>query len=854
MNPKSLRMLTASMTYGGIEDVGLGFSWDAATLDEQVHRRAAMLSQMGIGRGSVVAIGHGGTARFFADLFATWNVGAAAACLDPSLTPGELRTVVNFSKSAVLLVDGAASVDDLSVPIVDLGGEFPHSFSIDERPLDLDDPALVLFTSGTTGAPKGVVLSFRALQSRINANISAIGTAALARSLVSLPTHFGHGLIGNSLTPLLAGGDIVLHPLGIPMANDLGRIIDHYDITFLSSVPAFWRVALTRSSRPVGDSLIRVHVGSAPFSATLWSEVAAWSGAEVVNCYGATETANWIAGASSRADGIADGLVGKMWGGRAAVLDESGSIHREGAGEIIILSPSMMSGYLDRPDLTRAALHRGWYRTGDRGSIDQHGHLWLTGRIKDEINRAGFKVQPAEIDTMLEGNPAIAEACVFGISDPLGGEAIAAAIRLENGANVSAQSLQAWCLERVRREAIPERWFFVSEIPRTARGKVSRDAVRRMLIKEAADTRKCDVAAPTPGNDEPVISTAVCSARNAVEFAWTDVFDRDSYIADLPLSQTSGDSLDVLRMWLLIEKSLGMQLFMHVLESDPTPSQLTAALEQQLFAFPSGAALDPPAAPLVFLMTPAEGDLANLAHFRFVLKDRIRFVTIEYPGWRELIDAGASFEALADAAVAQICRQSREDELCLLAGYSFGGLVALETARRLVERGRRIGFLGLIDTRPARPLGILQERSVISVPNFMPAFRPSKIIGKIISLLILMSAFRLLKAFGQLATSLSAKRAFTIEFVLNTRLRKASLRRFLIKPLQVPITLYRSGENSSTPLDNGWSAFCSQVAVVAVGGSHQSILEPPFLDILSKRFLSAVETSIRMQGVAKIRV
>ena len=114
----------------------------------------------------------------------------------------------------------------------------------------------MLFTSGTTGAPKGVVLSFRALRARIEANIAAIGTAALARSLVSLPTHFGHGLIGNSLTPLLAGGDIVLHPLGIPMANDLGRIIDQHKITFMSSVPTLWRLALTRSPRPAGQFLV----------------------------------------------------------------------------------------------------------------------------------------------------------------------------------------------------------------------------------------------------------------------------------------------------------------------------------------------------------------------------------------------------------------------------------------------------------------------------------------------------------------------------------------------------------------------------------------------------------------------
>jgi acyl-CoA synthetase (AMP-forming)/AMP-acid ligase II/thioesterase domain-containing protein len=826
MNSQSACSLISPLTAGGIEDVGLGLSWDAATFRDEVNRRVATLSQMGIGRGSVVAIGHGGTARFFADLFATWNVGAAAACLDPSLTPGELRTVVDFAKSAVLLVDGAASVDRLPVPIVDLSNDYPRGFSGDATPIDPDDPALVLFTSGTTGAPKGVVLSFRALQTRINANIAAIGTAALARALVSLPTHFGHGLIGNSLTPLLAGGNIVLHPLGIPMANDLGRIIDEHGITFMSSVPTLWRMALTRSIRPAGGSLMRVHVGSAPFPAVLWSEVVAWSGAEVVNCYGTTETANWIAGASSRTDGIADGLVGRMWGGSAAVMDESGAIRQTGAGEIIIRSPSLMSGYLDRPDLTRAALHQGWYRTGDQGSIDQEGRLRLTGRIKDEINRAGFKVQPAEIDALLESNPAVAEACVFGVSDPLGGEAVAAAIRLENGVSVSPQSLQAWCLERVRREAVPERWFIVSEIPRTSRGKVSRDVVRRMLVEQpGADARRYDLATPAPGGDETDLGTTASTVRNAVELAWTEVLGRDSYVADIPLNQTGGDSLDAMRMWLLIEKTIGAQLLMDVLESDPTPSQLTTALKQQLRATPVSPSQS------VFLMIPAEGDSPSLAHFRALLKDRIHFVMIKYPGWREMIDAGAGFEAIVDAAVAQICRQSGQDVPCLLAGYSFGGLVAVETGRRLVEHGRRIDFLGLIDTRAERPPEETRQARSVS--------RPMKFIGKIFSALILISAFRPLKIMGQLATLLPAKQAFTIEFMLNTRLRTRSLRRLQLNPLQAPITLYRSDEGSS--LDNGWSVHCSQVTVVPTGGDHHSILEPPFLDILCTRFLEAVE-------------
>jgi thioesterase domain-containing protein/acyl carrier protein len=510
-------------------------------------------------------------------------------------------------------------------------------------------------------------------------------------------------------------------------------------------------------------------------------------------------------------------------------MDPGGAIHHRGAGEIILRSPSFMSGYLDRPDLTAAALHQGWYRTGDRGSIDEHGRLWLTGRIKDEINRAGFKVQPAEIDAMLERNPAVAEACVFGIDDALGGEAVAAAIRLKTGATASPHSLQTWCLERVRREAVPERWFFVSEIPRTGRGKVSRDAVRRQLVeKPAAGALQCDAAAPRPCGEDPAIATVVPTVRTAVELAWTEVLGRDSCIADLALNQTGGDSLDAMRMWLLIEKTLGRRLLMDVLESDPTPSQLSAAIERQL----SAAAVKPSQS--VFLMLPAEGDSPTLSHFRSVLKDQIRFVLIEYPGWREMIDAGAGFEALVDGAVAQICGQTHENECCLLAGYSFGGLVAVETARRLAERGRQVGFLGLIDTRVERPPDTGEKRSVS---------RPLKIVGKIISALILVSAFGPLKILGQLATRLPAKRAFTIEFMLNTRLRTRSLQRLHLKPLELPITLYRSSEHPSTLLDNGWSAYCERLAVVPIGGTHHSILEPPFVDSLRRRFLEAVQAA-----------
>ena len=476
-------MLIPLARLGAIEDLGLDLHWDAAALRHEVQRRAGALARMEIAQGSVIAIAHGGTAHFFADLLATWCRGASAACLDPALTEFERATVLDFLQPAAILIDDEPVVT--GIPQVALAAA-PASHEVALPPAStVDDPALILFTSGTTGMPKGVVLSYRALLARVALNVAAIGEAKLARSLVTLPTHFGHGLIGNALTPLLAGGHIVLYPRGLPLAQNFARLVDAHSITFLSSVPALWRMALKLAPPPSRGSLARVHVGSAPLSAALWSDIAAWSRAEVVNCYGMTETANWIAGASSQ-DGIAEGLVGSMWGGSAAVIDEEDVRSATGQGEIVVQSPALMSGYLGRADLTAAAMHDGWLRTGDRGLIDQKGRIWLTGRIKEEINRAGIKVQPAELDLLLENHPAVAEACAFALPDAVAGEIVAVAVRLAPGALSDVESLRAWCRERVRREAVPERWFIVEQIPRTMRGKVNRDAVRRQLIGESA--------------------------------------------------------------------------------------------------------------------------------------------------------------------------------------------------------------------------------------------------------------------------------------------------------------------------------------------------------------------------------
>ena len=474
-------MLFRLSQIGCIEDLTSDIRWTPIEFELRVRERAAVLISKGIKPRSIVAIAEPASASFFADLFAVWTLGCAAACIDPSLTSSEIENVIDFVRPSAIVVGSTPLRAAVKAPALQLDGKnFVEPFP--SAPLcEANAPALILFTSGTTGDPKGVVLSFEALLKRITLNSQAIGDACRRRTLVTLPTSFGHGLIGNALTPLLSGGDIVLHQPGLTLAQNLGKIIDQHRIGFLSSVPAFWQLVLKFSDAPKRKSLSRIHVGSAPLSARLWHEIVAWSGAEVVNCYGMTELANWVAGACSEQDGISDGLVGRPWGGQAAIKDGAGMLRAAGEGELLVRSPSVMSGYLNRPDLTASVVIDGWFHTGDTARIDHSGTITLTGRIKDEINRAGFKVQPAEIESLLHTHPSVLEACVLDMPDLASGEVVAAAVCPRPGQIIVPEDLQRWCAVKIRREAVPERWLVVDTMPRNRRGKIDRDTLRMIM-------------------------------------------------------------------------------------------------------------------------------------------------------------------------------------------------------------------------------------------------------------------------------------------------------------------------------------------------------------------------------------
>lgn len=465
-------------SFGMVGDAVKGDRLSAAELAAAAHAGAGRLASLGAGPDHPVIISHGGTPRFFADLFAVWTAGAAAACINPGTTISETERLIDFLRPAAILVDGDGEGSISGCPVVDLSGSVQTDAPV-LAPSALDDDALILFTSGTTGEPKGIALSFRAVLARVALNAAHIGRRDLSAALCVLPTHFGHGLIGNCLTPLLSGCNLVLAP-----GNDLksvaqfGQILDDNAITFMSSVPAFWKLALKVAKPPGRESLRRVHIGSAPLSADLWRSVRDWSGAnEVVNMYGLTETANWVGGASCACHEPEDGLIGAAWGGRMAVRQDGGVIANEGEGELIVQTPSLMKGYLRRPDLTAQILENGWLRTGDIGRIGPDGTARLAGRQKYEINRAGIKVHPEDIDILLERHPDVSEACAFAVQDSISGEVVGVAVVPRNDTNFDLQALREWTGQHLVSEKVPVKWYVVPEIKKNDRGKINRDTI-----------------------------------------------------------------------------------------------------------------------------------------------------------------------------------------------------------------------------------------------------------------------------------------------------------------------------------------------------------------------------------------
>jgi len=488
-----------------------GKVWDRSDIHSRLSTRCAEYQRRGLAAGDRVFLHFGNSAEFLIEVLAIWSAGGCVVPIDPRFTPFEIRTLAEWARprfavwSGMADAESATALSELDIALLDVSAAAP---GIDaparSSELHLDRDAIILFTSGTTGQPKGVVHTHRSLRARWIGLRQSIGLDGFDRTLCLLPTHFGHGLICNCLYPWLSGRDLfILPPFKAELLADLGGIIDEHRITFLSSVPSVWRLALRLARPPRNRTLEQVFIGSAPLTAALWNGVREWSGTpRVRNAYGITETGSWLAGTTVPDFTPEDGLVGVPWGGIVrvlrngdpeAVLDPGAECAPGETGHVWVQTPALMRGYLDRDDLTARVVSAGWFLTGDIGLIDPRGLLYLRGRERDEINKGGMKVHPADVDAVVERFSGTLEVCCFGYADSLLGEEVGIAVVLSEASDRQFEELLAWTRRHLAQHQVPRRWYLLPDLPRTSRGKVNRASVaERCSALTPVDLRRHD--------------------------------------------------------------------------------------------------------------------------------------------------------------------------------------------------------------------------------------------------------------------------------------------------------------------------------------------------------------------------
>lgn len=474
-------------------------SWSYAEVDERARRLAAGLAVLGVGYSDRVALWTDNRAEFVEILFGIPLLGAIAVPLDRWWVEKDAMAAIEQARPKVLIVGAsqaellkgsdvalkAAGVDHL-IALDATSGEAVSTYEqllataapLDRpHPVSPEDPALILFTSGSTGRSKGAVHTHRSLVTTAMVMSLELGLRDGERTLHFLPL-FSSCLEHLIPLTLMRGTHVIMSQFD---AAQVWQEIARHDITHIDAVPTTLRRMLEDAPPIIPESLRLVTYASEPMPEKL---IAALAGRmpqiDFVQFYGMIEHL-CLTVQRPREQLPKRGTVGlPMIGAELRLLaTEDGQ-----AGEILARSPSLFAGYWQDPEATEKVMQDGWMRTGDLGQFDEDGFLVLAGRLKEVIKSGGVTVIPGEIEATLLRHPHVREAAVVGIPDERWGEAVHAFVTLyAEAVGVRGVELQAFCRSQLAGYKSPKVVHVVDELPRTGIGKVARRAVREQFLR-----------------------------------------------------------------------------------------------------------------------------------------------------------------------------------------------------------------------------------------------------------------------------------------------------------------------------------------------------------------------------------
>ena len=525
----------------GISFFGAEQSWK--DVDQEVRRAAAGLYALGVRRGDRVALLMPNCPQHVHAFFACIMLGAVPVEHNPLYTAPELkgpfadhgaRIAIAWDKSVGMVetlrrdphtaLDTIVSVDmtkamplhyriALRIPLPPLAtmrnklttsvdGTVPwetlvsdglggDGSTIEPYEADPDDPALILYTSGTTGAPKGAELRHRNLVANVVQGKAWVPDLRPGKEtfLVALPMFHAYGITMNMLFgPFIGGAKLILLPT--PDMKLIMSIMKKQTPTWLPGVPTLYgRIAQEAAEKGIDIHGVRNSFSGA--SSLPVSTVEKWEAltkGHLIEGYGLTETSPIIAG-NPMTDDRRPGYVGIPFPDTIIRIADKDNLDRtmpDGeAGELLVKGPQVFSGYINAPEANARSFHDGWYITGDVGIMEPDGFIRLVARTKEIIITGGFNVYPQEVEDVLNQHPDVEDSTVVGLPREDGSETIVAAISLEPGAALDPEGLKDYCRKSLARYKVPRTFYHLDDLPRDQMGKIRRRDVRDDIIERS---------------------------------------------------------------------------------------------------------------------------------------------------------------------------------------------------------------------------------------------------------------------------------------------------------------------------------------------------------------------------------
>ena len=822
---------------------------------DRIDEIGAALDACGFGRGDRIAVIHPGGIDLATAMVGLW-CHATVAPLSPGLRLGEYAMYFRDLRvdAVAIAADEVAparkAADRLGLPVLELipegtGGDGrirlagPSSTRTHEAgAAGPDDVATVILTSGTTTGRKLVPVRHKQLVLRAADHARRLGLTHADRCANMMQLHHGAGISAILYSPI-AGGSVAHFA-----DKDLRRVfgcLETLEPTYLSAPYTVFHAVLAQRER-LRDSILRIRpalrflrAGAGHLDERIGEGLEALFQVPVIRTYSSSE-AGFIVCDSLPPNPQKRESVGAPDRDTVTVVDDDGKrLPPNAIGEVVVSGPKVFDGYENNPQLNAEAFTDGRFRMGDLGLLDDDGYLFLKGRIKEVINRGGQKIMPDEVDAAIMSHPAVAASATFPVPHPTLGDDVAAAVVCKPGSTVNRDDLIRFLRQRLEDPKVPKRIKFVDDIPKGDTGKIQRyDLAESLGLNEPATTEGA------VSNVDTVTATEAKLQR-----LWGDVLQRDIIPRDEDFFVLGGDSIMAVDLFLRIEEEFGRRLPRGILFECGTVAAMAAAIESE-----QGTGCLVPIQPdgdgaIFFCIHGIDGDVLYFRDLARALGDAQPFYGIRARSLDGTPSPNTSIPAMADHYAGEM-RKLQPTGPYYVGGYSFGGWIALEVARRLQDAGEEVALLAILDTTfvgrsAALPLSArLQRHMGRRKPNARPGpFEGS--VPRMIAQQLRLDAMAMCRRFGLLDGALDSRfRRFPVEA------HSIGLRLYRPKPYPGDAVLFHS-ECDAPQLARdygGWQSLIGgTLATQPIPGSHSDMMYDPAVEslglALSKRIAQA---------------